>query len=346
MKIVFLDSHVINPGDIGWGKLEKLGNVSIYDSTHKDDVISRAADADALLIVRSVINQDIIRSMSSLRYVGVFATGVDTVDLNAANDAGVTVTNVPAYSTNSVAQSAMAMMMELTNHVGHHSQGVRAGKWSASEHFCYWDRQITELSGLTLGLIGFGNIAQRVAKFAHAFDMKIVASTRSGIIKDSGVPVELCEINELFKRSDIVSLHCPLTSETKQLVNAEMLALMKPSALLINTARGGLIDEWSLAKALCDGKLGGAALDVMATEPPSKHNPLLYAPNCVITPHNSWSAMQTRESLLNTGIENLRAFIEGNPKNIANDPSPIVLRSGSYPRGFAPHLENTAPAPL
>ena len=333
MNIVFLDSHVVNPGDLGWGSLERLGPTSIYDSTPSSEIIERSSDAEAILIVRSVINREVMNSLPNLRYIGVFATGFDVVDTAAANEYGITVTNVSSYNHTATAQGTMALLLELANHVGHHSYGVRSGDWSSSQHFCYWDRQIVELSGLTLGLVGFGKIAQRVAKLAYAHDMTLLASTRSGTLKDINIPVRLCKTEELLQQADVVSLHCPLTDETRSLINKQSLALMKPSALLINTARGGLVDEFALAKALCEGQISGAGLDVMAKEPPDKDNPLLTAPNCVITPHNSWSATKTRERLLSYGIANLEAFINERPINVVNHPIENPTRNTkTFPR--------------
>ena len=261
------------------------------------------------------MNAETIASLPQLKYIGVTATGYNVVDIEAARAAGIVVTNVPAYSTRSVAQHAFALLLELTNHVGLHSDAVRAGDWASSIDWCFTRASITELDGLTLGIVGWGRIGQATAEIGRAFGMNVIATTRSARQAEQ---VEFVQMNDLFRRADVISLHCPLTPETNQFINAGRLALMKPSAFLINTGRGPLIDEAALAQALNDDRLAGAALDVLSTEPPAADNPLLAARNCVITPHNAWASRSARSRLLHITVENLRAFLAGKPQNVVS----------------------------
>jgi glycerate dehydrogenase len=255
--------------------------------------------------------------LPNLRYIGVLATGFNIVDIEAAKERGIPVCNVPEYGTPNVAQAVFALMLELTNRTGHHSDTVHAGCWSASKDFCYWDGSLIELNGLTLGLIGYGRIAQATAQIARAFGMKVVASRkRAGV--PAGDEVEFVDLDRLFTESDFVSLHCPLTPETKEMINALRLAQMKPSAFLINTARGALVNEKDLADALNGGRIAGAGLDVLSVEPPPASNPLLSAKNCVITPHIAWATRNARARLLHVAVENIRAWKAGQPRNVVN----------------------------
>ncbi len=314
MKIVVLDGHAANPGDLGWDALEALGEITVYPRTAPDEVIERAAHAEAVLTNKTLLPAEVLQRLPGLRYIGVLATGTNVVDLDAARQRSIRVTNVPGYSTPSVAQAVFALLLELTNHVGHHAQTVRQGRWTASEDFAYWDIPIRELAGQTMGIIGYGTIGKRVASVAAALGMNVIAHTRSPIPEDElARPVDL---ETLLAESDVVSLHCPLTPETSALVNAVRLSTMKPTAILINTGRGGLVDEQALADALNAGRLAGAGLDVLSSEPPKADNPLLTAENCVITPHQAWASEASRRRLLDEAAADLRAFVEGRERNV------------------------------
>lgn len=316
MNICVLDGFTLNPGDLSWAELQQLGPCEIHDRTPAAEVVARAARADIVLTNKSPLNRQTLAALPRLKYIGVLATGTNVVDLAAARERGVTVTNVPAYSTRSVAQATIALLLELTNRVGYHSQQVRAGAWARATDWCFWDAPLVELDGLTLGIVGYGRIGAAVAEIAHGLGMNVVASTRSS--KSAPAFVKFVELETLFRTSDVVSLHCPLTSQTQHLVNTERLAWMKPSAFLLNTRRGPLVDEAALADALNAGRLAGAAMDVLSVEPPPADNPLLAAKNCVITPHNAWGTRASRMRLMRVAIENLRAFLNGWPQNVVN----------------------------
>jgi glycerate dehydrogenase len=317
MRIVVLDGYTLNPGDLSWGELEQLGKCEFYDRSSPSEVISRSKDADAVLTNKVVFDQTIIEALPRLRYIGVTATGYNIVDAEAAKSRKITVTNVPAYSTQEVAQFVFALILELTSHIGHHDRTVHEGRWSKCENFCYWDRPLIGLAGLTMGVVGFGHIGKAVARLALAFGMKVVVFTRSPQKVESG-EVEYCALDDVFACADVISLHCPLAADTKNLVDERRLKLMKPTSYIINTARGPLIDEQALADALNDGRLAGAALDVLSVEPPPASNPLLAAPRCIITPHMAWAAVSARKRLLDSSIDNLRAFLSGRSKNVVN----------------------------
>ena len=317
MKIVVLDGYTLNPGDLSWGRLEALGDCCVYVRTAPEGVVERVGDAEIVLTNKTVLSGDMIRSLAGLKYIGVLATGYNVVDIEAASERGIPVTNVPTYGTASVAQMVFAHLLNLTQHVGHHGKTVRDGRWTASADFCYWDMPLLELAGLTMSIVGFGRIGRAVAELARAFGMEV-------IVHDVTVPAEMpegcrvAELEEVFREADVLSLHCPLTPQTQKLVNAERLALMKPTAFLINTSRGPLIDEPALADALNEGRLAGAGLDVLSTEPPPADNPLLKAQNCYITPHIAWATRSARARLLNIAIDNVAAFIAGKPQNVVN----------------------------
>lgn len=321
MKIVVLDGYALNPGDLDWQPLQALADCRIYDRTAPAEVVARAKDAEIVLTNKTVLDREIIAQLPKLRYIGVLATGVNVVDLAAARERGIPVTNAPGYSTAAVAQMVFALLLELTSQAGHHGQKVRAGRWSAAADFCFWDRPLLELAGRTLGLVGFGQIGRQVARIARAFDMRVLVHTAHPQ-RYAGDPaaaeVAFVELDPLFSESDVVSLHCPLTPATDKLVDARRLALMRPDAILINTGRGPLIDEPALAGALAAGKLGGAGLDVLSVEPPPADHPLLQAPNCLITPHIAWAAKAARERLLQIVVENLQGFLTEKPRNVVN----------------------------
>lgn len=315
MKIVVLDSHTLNPGDLSWSGLEALGECLFYERTAPELIAARAREAEIVFTNKVVLGRAEIAQLPHLRYIGVLATGYNVVDVAAAQERGILVTNIPAYGTRSVAQMTFALLLELTQHVGYHAQTVREGRWTRSQDFAYWDFPLVELEGLTLGIIGMGRIGKAVAELAQAFGMKVIAYNPSP--PASLLPgVMMVELEALFKESDVVSFHCPLTAENKEMVNAAQLANMKPTALLVNTSRGTLVDEAALALALNTGVIAGAGLDVLAVEPPHSDNPLLTAKNCLITPHQAWATKAARERLLSTAVDNLRAFMAGKAQNV------------------------------
>jgi len=316
MNICVLDSFTLNPGDLSWEELEQFGACQMYDRTRPEEVVTRAAHAEIVLTNKSLLPRQAIQSLPLLKYIGVLATGANVVDLLAASDRGIPVTNVPAYSTRSVVQATFALLLELTNRVGHHAHRVRQGDWSKAIDWCFWDGPLIELDGLTMGVVGYGRIGAAVAERARAFGMKVLAFSPS--TKPAPTYVKFVELETLIRESDVVSLHCPLTPQTEALVNATSLSFMKSSALLLNTSRGSLIDEAALAAALNAGKIAGAGLDVLSTEPPSATNPLLSAKNCVITPHNAWGSLAARRRLMHIAVENVRAFLAGRPQHVVN----------------------------
>ena len=314
MQIVILDGSTTNPGDLSWAPLEALGQVTVFDRTPADRIVSRAGSAGAVITNKTPLDAATIAALPNLRYIGLLSTGVNVVDLGAARARGIPVCNVPEYSTPNVTQATFALLLELTNQVARHAAGVRDGRWTASRDFCYWETDLVEIAGLTLGLVGYGRIARAVAAVGRAFGMRVVAHRRQpGEVADDGTPC--LSLDELFATSDVVSLHCPLTPATEGLVNARRLALMKPSAFLINTARGGLVVEADLAAALNAGRLAGAGLDVLSAEPPPATNPLLQARHCLITPHIAWATPNARARLIDVVAANLAAFLAGKPEN-------------------------------
>lgn len=313
MNLVILDGYTANPGDLSWAEFEALGACAIHDRSSPGEVVPRAFDAEVVLTNKIAIDAAIIEALPKLRYIGVFATGYNIVDTAAARARGIPVCNVPEYSTPNVAQAVFALLLELTNRTGHHAATVLAGRWSAAPDFCYWDFPLVELQGRTLGIVGYGRIGSAVARIARAFGMNVLAYRRSGAQFDDGV--QGTDLDTLFRESDVVSLHCPLTAENKGFVNAARLAQMKTGAFLINTARGPLIVERDLADALNAGRIAGAALDVLSAEPPPSDNPLLTAKNCLITPHIAWATREARGRLLQIAAENIRAWLNGAPRN-------------------------------
>lgn len=313
-KIVVLDGYAMNPGDLSFAGLEALGDCTVYDFTRPEEVISRAQDAEMVLTNKTRLTAEMIAAMPKLEYIGVLATGYNNVDIEAARQRGIVVANVPAYSTASVAQLAFAHILNITMQVQHHSEEVHKGRWMRNRDFCFWDNTLIELEGKTIGLVGFGNTGQATAAIALGFGMKVLAYTSKSQDK---LPKGVCSVSldELFSSSDIVSLHCPLTPETRGLVNAERIAQMKSTAILINTSRGPVVDERALADALNAGRLYAAGVDVLSSEPPKADNPLLTAKNCYITPHIAWATKEARERLMAITTENVRAFLDGHPIN-------------------------------
>lgn len=319
MKLVVLDGYTLNPGDLSWKPLEALAECAIHARSSPDEVVLRCRGAELVLSNKTVLSRASIEALPQLRYIGVLATGYNNIDVNAARERGIPVCNVPAYGTHSVAQMTWALLLELCNRVGHHAATVEQSRWSHSADFCYTDYPLTELSGLTLGIVGYGRIGQAVARLGLAFGMRVLVTTRSSSPLENSVgAVKPAPLEELLSSSDVVSLHCPLTDQTKGMMNAERLALMKPNAVLINTSRGPLIDEQALRAALIAGRLGGAALDVLSVEPPPLDHPLIGLPNCLITPHIAWATQAARSRLLGTAVANVAAFLAGQPKNVVN----------------------------
>ena len=323
MKIVILDGSAANPGDISWGALEKLGEVTAYDITSKDQLIERMKGAEVAITNKTAFDKDVFDQLPDLKYIGVLATGYNVVDLQAARDHGVTVTNVPEYATFATAQHTMALLLELTNLVGLHTSSVMDGDWCRCPQFCYFKGSLTELAGKTLHIIGLGKIGQRVAIMASSFGMNVTATPHKtdliGTTVDvNGTPVKCLPLEDGIKNADVVSLHCPLTDDTREIINAESLKLFKRGAFLINCARGPVINEADVRAALDSGVLGGYGADVVCVEPMLETNPLLGAPNCVITPHIAWTPVETRIRLIDMAAANLKAFIEGNPINKVN----------------------------
>ena len=315
LHIVILDGYALNPGDLSYDCLRQFGQLTVYDRTAPEELIARAADADALLTNKVVLGEREFAQLPRLRYVGVQATGYNVIDVDAARRRGITVTNIPAYSTDSVAQMVMAHLLNIVQRVGYYAEQCRTGRWMENPDFCYWDTPLIELRGKQMGVVGFGRTGSAVARLAEAFGMKVAAYTSkaAGELPEGTVKMEL---DELFATSDVVSLHCPLTSDTYHLVNADSLAMMKPTAILINTSRGPVVDELALADALDRGALYAAGIDVLAEEPPRSGSPLCTARNCFVTPHIAWATLEARTRLLAICEANLRAFKEGRPQNV------------------------------
>jgi len=314
MKIVILDGYALNPGDLSWHALKKFGTVSSYDRTPTEaEAIERIGDAEIVLTNKVPITDSLLTACPSIRLVCVLATGYNVVDCAAARARNIPVCNVPSYSTEAVAQFTFALLLELCNQVGLHNQSVHAGEWTSCPDFCYWKAPLMELSGKTLGIIGYGRIGKAVAKIAAAMGMKVLTHSRTQRPGESHV-----SLDELLASSDVVTLHCPLFPETQGIINAETISKMKDGAILINTSRGPLIDEKAVADALSSGKLRGAAVDVVSKEPIPGDSPLLTAPNCIITPHIAWAPLETRQRLLDCVVSNIQGFINDHPQNVVN----------------------------
>ena len=315
MKIVVLDGFALNPGDLSWRRLEEIGICDIYDRTGPNEVLDRSEGAEILITNKVVLSKALIDQLPQLKYIGVTATGYNVVDIKAAADRGIVVTNIPAYSTNSVAQLVFSHILNVANRVELHANSVRNGEWTACPDFSYAKSPQVELAGKTLGIIGFGQIGRRVAEIAMAFGMKVIFQNRS-VKTDVPEGMKQKSLPEVFSESDFISLNCPLTADNAEFVNANLLKTMKPSAVVINTGRGGLINERDLADALNSGTIKAACLDVLSAEPPKAENPLIGAKNCFITPHMAWATFEARERLLNITIDNLKCFISGNYQNV------------------------------
>ena len=320
MNIVVLDGFTLNPGDLSWEALKKLGKVVVYNRTGYDaqDVIKAIGNAEIIFTNKTPITKEVLNKVPNLKYIGVLATGFNIVDVKTAKELNITVTNIPAYGTKAVAQFVMALLLEICHHIGEHNSSVQQGDWTNSVDFCYWKNPLIELEAKNIGLIGFGKIGQATAKLAIAFGMKVMVYSRTVMKECENSDLKFVPLEELFKKSDVISLHCPLNKETKHIICKENIDKMKKQPILINTARGGLVNEQDLADALNAGKIYAAALDVVSVEPMEKSNPLLNAKNCVITPHIAWATKEARQRLMCTAVGNLTAFINGNPTNRIN----------------------------
>ena len=315
MKIVILDGFTANPGDLSWKGLEELGMLTVYDRTKPEETVARAAEADIVLTNKVIINREMMAQLPQLKYIGVLATGYNVVDIEAAHERGIIVTNVPAYSTESVAQMVFAHLLTVTNRTEHYALQNRQGRWSKNPDFCYWDFPHLELAGKTFGIVGLGNIGRRVAEIALAFGMQVKALTsKSADTLPAGI--EKADQEVLLATSDVISLHCPLTGTTRHLINRDTLSKMRPSAILINTGRGPLVDDQAVASALAKGQLAAFCADVLTEEPPKADNPLLSQPNAFITPHIAWATEEARSRLLQVAISNVQAFLNAKPQNV------------------------------
>lgn len=317
MKIVVLDGQGVNPGDISWNRIEELGELTVYPRTAPEEVLQHVGDAEIALTNKTVFDANIIAQLKNTKYIGVLATGYNVVDTKAARERGIVVTNIPAYSTDSVAQMVFAHLLNVSNHVEHYAEETRNGVWSRCPDFCYWNKPLFELAGKTLGIVGLGNIGMKVAQIAQAFGMNVLAYT-------SKTPDQLPEgirkttLDGLFGASDVVSLHCPLTDTTRELMNNTSIEKMRDGAILINTGRGPLVNEADVADALASAKLGAYCADVLSCEPPSPSNPLVGAPHAFITPHVAWATLEARLRLMDIAVNNIKSFLEGSPTNVVN----------------------------
>ena len=317
MKIVVLDGYSVNPGDLSWKAFEEIGELVVYDRTNADDVVDRVQGADIILTNKVVISDDIMAKLGNLKYVGVLATGYNVVDVKSAASRGIVVTNVPAYSTDSVVQMTFAHILNMTNRVSHYARENKSGKWSSSEDFCYWDTPLDEIAGMSLGIVGLGHIGYKVARVAQCLGMDVFACTSKNSV-DLPVGIQKTTFKGLLGISDILTLHCPLTADTYKMMNKETIGMMKRGALLVNTGRGALVDEDDVAEALVSGQLGGYGADVMQQEPPAEDNPLFKAPNAYITPHIAWATTAARKRLMRISADNVKAFVCGKPVNVVN----------------------------
>lgn len=320
MKIVILDGYTENPGDLSWGGFEALGALTVYDRTPLDDtaeIIRRIGTAEIVITNKTPISRETMEACAGIRYIGVLATGYNVVDVAAAKARGIPVTNIPAYGTEAVGQFAIALLLEICHHIGHHDQAVHAGRWASSPDFSFWDYPLIELHGKTMGIVGFGRIGQVTGRIAKAFGMRILAMDAHETASGRDI-AEYVSLDALLAQSDVISLHCPLTPETEGIINKDTIAKMRDEVIILNNARGPLIVEQDLADALAEGKVTAAGLDVVSAEPIRDDNPLLKAPNCIITPHISWAPKESRGRLMDMAVANLQGFIDGAPQNVVN----------------------------
>lgn len=318
MKIVVLDGYTLNPGDLSWDRLKQFGEVTIYDRTPSDKILERIGDAEIVYTNKTPLSKETLKKIPNTKFIGVLATGYNVVDVDAAKDLGITVTNIPTYGTDAVAQFAMALLLEMCHHIGEHSREVKNGAWSNSKDFCFWNFPLIELAGKNMGVIGMGRIGQTTAKIAQGFGMNVLAYDAFPNKDLETETLKFVGLDELFKNSDAISLHCPLFESTKGIINKDNIAKMKDGVMIVNTSRGPLIVEEDLAEALNSGKVAGAAVDVLSEEPAKMNNPLMTAKNCIITPHIAWAPKEARDRLLNIAIDNLEAFLNGNPVNVVS----------------------------
>ncbi len=316
MRIVVLDGYTLNPGDLDWQGIQAFGDITIYDRTPEEHIVERASGAEIILTNKTPLGAVTLSKLSRLRYIGVLATGYNIVDIQTAAELGITVTNIPAYGTSSVAQFVISLLLEVCHQVGMHDRAVKNGEWVESKDFCFTRSPLVELSGKTMGIVGYGRIGREVGKIASALGMNLCAATSGRSASAQDDHCRIVSLEELFRQSDVISLHCPLLPGTKGMINKETLSWMKRSAILINTSRGGLIVESDLANALNEGLIYGVALDVLSVEPPSADNPLLLAANCIITPHIAWATKEARARLMETAVSNLQAYLQGSPINV------------------------------
>jgi glycerate dehydrogenase len=320
MNIVILDGYTVNPGDLSWDGIKQFGDVIVYDRTDFDNekIIEAIGKAEIIFTNKTPLPGDVLEKVPSVKYIGVMATGYNVVDVIAAKELGITVTNIPTYGTTAVAQFTFALLLEMCHHIGDHNNAVKNGAWNSSLDFCFWDYQLIELAGKTMGLIGFGRIGQATAKIAESFGLRVLAYDNTVHPELENDNCKYVALNELLSKSDIISLHCPLFDSTKGIINRANIELMKDGVMIINTARGPLVVEEDLCNALNSGKVAYAAIDVVSSEPISKENPLLRAKNCIITPHIAWAPKESRSRLINTAVENLKSFLNGDPVNVVN----------------------------
>ena len=317
MKIVILDGYTENPGDLSWDELKKLGDVAVYDRTPPEKIIERIGDAEAVVLNKAPVTKETIAACKNIKYIGVLATGYNIVDCGAAKARGIAVTNIPTYGTDAVGQFAIALLLEICHHAGHHDRAVKEGRWEQNPDWCFWDYPLIELAGKTLGIIGFGRIGQTTGRIAKAMNMNVIAHDSQPT--DSGKAIaDYVSLDDLFARSDIIALHCPLFSSTQGIINKNTIVKMKDGVIILNNSRGPLVVEQDLADALNSGKVYAAGLDVVSIEPIQGDNPLLKARNCIITPHISWAPRESRQRLMDIAVNNLRAFIDGKPVNVVN----------------------------
>jgi len=320
MKIVVLDGYTLNPGDLSWEGISRFGDLKVYDRTKKktEEIVKAIDNAEIVFTNKTPLSREVLEKVPSVNYVGVLATGYNVVDVEAAKEMGITVTNIPTYGTTAVAQMTFALLLEMCHHVGEHNEAVRKGDWTNSKDFCFWNYPLVELAEKTIGIIGFGRIGQATSKIAQAFGMKVLAFDAYQNPEMENETCKYADINELLANSDVISLHCPLFESTKGIINKENISKMKDGVMIINTSRGPLIVEEDLKEALDSGKVAGAAVDVVSKEPIEEENALLKAKNCIITPHIAWAPKESRKRLMNTAVENLDAFLKGNPVNVVN----------------------------
>lgn len=318
MKIVVLDGYVLNPGDLSWEPLHELGGTTVYERTPPEKTVERIGGAEIVITNKTIIDRSVIEACPAMKYVGVLATGYNVVDLDAARERGIPVTNVPAYSTNAVGQFAIALLLEICHHIGVHDRSVKEGEWTNSPDFSYWKRPMIELDGKTMGIIGFGRIGRKTGQIAQALGMQVLASGSRKIPDLESETMKYVGLDELLEKSDVISLHCPLMEQTRGIINRDNIARMKNGVIIINTSRGPLVVEEDLAEALNSGKVYAAGLDVVSVEPIRVDNPLLKARNCIITPHIAWAPIEARRRLMNIAVDNLRSFLAGSPVNVVH----------------------------